>query len=211
MAIRHCPECQSPLSSSEIEFRTCEACGARLPAAWAKGDDNDDDHRPRSRRTAQLRSTRESDHEDLMKQAKKQASITLFVVAALLMVCGTISVVLLGNQENAAEEETIVAVVLVAGMAALFAGLGFWAMYMPIPPATIGLILFIGLSILDIVFEPAAAKSIVVRVFIVVMLIRAINNAVKASKLAPKQRDYEDDYDDEPRRPRRSDRDAYDD
>ena len=194
MAVRHCPECQSPVSASEIEFRTCEACGARLPASRHEEDEEPRERRP-NRRTAQLRSEPDPEsHDVLMKQAKKQASVTLFVVAALMMVCGSIAVAFLGNQEGAAPEEIAIGVVLVIGMAAVFAGLGFWAMFMPVPPAIIGLVFFVGITVLDFVGDPAmAVKGIFLRIIIIVMLVKAINTAVKASKVAPKKREYEDE------------------
>lgn len=135
-------------------------------------------------------------YQQLMKEAKSQASTTLFIIAGLMLVCGTIGVFVLGNQQNAAPEEMIVAVALVVGMAIVFAMLGTWALFQPTPPAIIGLIFFIGITILDFAEDPmAAAKGIIFRIIMVILLIKAIGTAMKAREFAP-ARQPEDDYDD---------------
>ena len=198
----HCTACKNPLTASEVEFGRCDACGAKVPAA----DVEDDAPRPRlKRRTEQLAKTKEPEtRESLLKQAKKQAATTLFVVAALMLVCNTVGVLMLGDQQGLEEEEKIIAVVVGVGVAVMFAGLGAWALFMPLPPTIIGLVLFTGLSVVEIVSDPAAiGRGIIIRIVIIVMLVKAINAAVKAGKLPAADREYEDDFDDRPRRPSR--------
>jgi phosphotransferase system glucose/maltose/N-acetylglucosamine-specific IIC component len=69
-------------------------------------------------------------------------------------------------------------------ISAIFGGLGFWALHMPLPAASIGLVLFILYSLVEMAMDPDHLfYGMVFRIVIAVALIRAIIMAVKARKL----------------------------
>lgn len=212
MVRRKCFECQSPLSADEIEDGYCEACGAKIPAARRETDDGDDKPRSPRRRALQKAKPESESHDSLMRLARKQAANTLFAVAVLLLISGLVTVFVFGDDQGLSDEEKAAELVVFAGLSVTFAGLGFWALFMPIPPAIVGLVLFIGISIIQIAGSPQlAAGGIALRILVVVVLIKAIITAIRASKLAPEERDYDDGEDYSPPRPRRRRRDEYDD
>lgn len=203
MARRFCPDCNSALSIRNLELGRCESCGAKISDDIGDSEFEDrKSERVQKKRTRPLRDADEESDEDnyetLLKQSKKQSSTLLFIVAALTMVCGGLAVFVLGDQPGADPIETVVGIALIACIAAIFAALGFWAMYMPFPPTLIGLILFTGITALDLIADPAmAVKGLIFRIVIFVSMIRALNTAVNVSKLSAKHGARRRDYDDE--------------
>jgi hypothetical protein len=58
------------------------------------------------------------------------------------------------------------------GIAAVFAGLGWWALYQPLPAVVVGLILYVTLTLAGFVANPELAlRGVGVKVFIIVGLL----------------------------------------
>jgi hypothetical protein len=122
-----------------------------------------------------------------MKQARQHAAGALFAVAVLQLVCGGIALALAPQVLGAplTPEEMAVQIGLMVGVAVVFGCLGAWAMYSPLAPAVIGLVLYLLLLIADVVFmlnaDPSlVGRGLVIRIIIVAMLVRAVAAAAKA-------------------------------
>jgi hypothetical protein len=117
----------------------------------------------------------------------------LFGIAVLQFVCGLATVGIPANEPGAMGEMPhyliVFTVVEVVGYAVMFAGLGFWALYQPLPPLIIGLALYIVLSLVTIAanLEPGGqgTAGIWIRVVIVIGLIKALASVTKSSKPEP--------------------------
>ena len=184
MARPVCSDCQSALSRRERAEGICGSCGAdvRPPESPPTVTSLGQPLRPQPIDESPEIPTRES----MLGLAKKQAALSLFVIAALLLVCGGLSVFIVAERQGNNVTETALAAAVVGAISLVFVGLGCWALRMPIPPAVIGLVLFIGISGLDLLAEPAsAARGMFLRIFVAAMLFRAISNAVRAGRLAP--------------------------
>jgi hypothetical protein len=120
-----------------------------------------------------------------MKQARKEVSGVLFGIAALQLVCGFISVLILpamaAPQVPLPPEAIIFSVCAVVGLGVIYVGLGIWARYHPLPPAVIGLVLYVGVTLLDFLVAPGVILSgIWIKIIILIALIRAVLKAATA-------------------------------
>jgi hypothetical protein len=108
----------------------------------------------------------------------RRARNTIFVVAAVQLLFGLI----MGFSGPADSKWiTIGIMVIISG---IFAALGFWANKKPYNAILIALILFCGLIILDVVFDPASIiRGIIFKIFIIVYLIAGLNNARETLRL----------------------------
>ncbi len=71
-------------------------------------------------------------------------------------------------------------------MAAIYLGLWWWAKRNPLPAALIALLLFITVTVINAVMEPTSMyQGVIVKVFFVVALARAIGAAKEERKLVP--------------------------
>ena len=128
---------------------------------------------------------RRGDSEEARK-ALNQTSRVLFGVAALQCVCGVIGVFALQNVlgVNLEPLQLVIAIGVVVAIGVAFIGLGVWSRYQPLPPAIIGLILYLVVFISDIAMAPdVVSKGVWVRIIIVVLLVRGIAAANKYNKL----------------------------
>jgi hypothetical protein len=121
------------------------------------------------------------------KQAKAEASTILFAVGILQLVCGISAgalVPLLAGE--AVAWDAIVAVVAAwLGLATVFGGLGWWALYQPLPASVLGLSLWLLLLLADIAVTiqqggPPAMTGLAMRLFIAAALFKGVLAAIKA-------------------------------
>jgi len=163
-----CPTCDATLNPLEIADGYCDACGKQVPAYAVRAAG-------RAVAFGSAPGARQVSAE--LDKARKQMSGILFAIAALQLVCG-VMLLAIGSRHHRVSG---IAVVELAGIAIVFGSLGLWARYRPLPPAIIGLVLYILLSLLTFAANPAlAAKGIGIRVLMVMMLIRAIRTCSKA-------------------------------
>lgn len=189
---------------------SCAECGRRLPRAASFGIQSEpgapeppprrplrpEDRREREDRDPYASGPARAEAREAEQAARKKASGVLFGVAILQAVCGTAMVLLAPNVLGVALEgpELVITIILHAAIIAAFAGLGWWALYQPLPAAIVGLVLYVLLIVSDIAVSPEMAmKGIVVKIIIIVGLVQAIQAGAKASKL--KQSVEYDSYD----------------
>jgi hypothetical protein len=205
-----CPICGETTDTDRRGFY-CDGCGEKLPPVAASsepdtGTKRDEPFLSKSADRPDLGRWRGSDEdyprfggsaeEDYLsnrpregrseefKQAAKQVAGVLFVVAILQLICGPIVLFampeVIGAKDMPPEVLAITAAFMVA-VCALFAGLGVWALYMPVPAGVVGLIAYGGLALMDIAAAPEVGfRGIILKVIIVVILIRGIIAASKA-------------------------------
>jgi hypothetical protein len=172
----------------------CEECGKKLPPATAFShekptrspaydrddrDDRDWDRDPYE----EDRFRRRDELSPEQQKARKEASGILFAVAVLQVVCGGIALAILPQMAGVqlTPAEIVVEAVFMVGVAVVFAGLGVWARFQPLPPAILGLILYILLSLGTMAANPELiGKGLVLRIIIIIGLGKAIQSASKA-------------------------------
>jgi hypothetical protein len=135
-----------------------------------------------------------------LTRARQQVSAALFAVGGVFLLCNAIGLAVGAAQavkeQGDPADPAVLAIVLVIGGAliltpsAAFIGLGIWARYQPLPPAIIGLCLWIPLAILEVVVtlfgEPKGIVGASVRDLILTfILIQAVNTAARAPKPEP--------------------------
>jgi hypothetical protein len=117
-------------------------------------------------------------------RARKQVASTLFSIAGLQFVCGLAAVTLIPEQlaggPVAGPLAEIIAGVVVA-IALVFAGLGYWAYFQPLPAAVVGLTLYVVLLLFDLLANPQMVmQGIIVKVLIIGSLVKAVSTAQRA-------------------------------
>jgi hypothetical protein len=117
---------------------------------------------------------------DLTAMARKEASRVLFVVA-LVFRCNTLLIVLLPRLLNADIDRGRMALAVgwTVGLAAVFGGLGAWALYSPLRAAVVGLGLYVVFAALAVASAPLD-KSIILHLLLVALLIKAVRTCRKA-------------------------------
>lgn len=185
-----CGHCNA-INDTERSGAYCEECGKKLPASTAFGTEADspapDQHVRPSRAYDDYPnvslSPQRSEEQD---QAARQVATILFVIALLQVICGSIAVFALPAAMGGGPvppEVLIITLAIMAGIAVVFAGLGVWALYMPVPAGIIGLIFYIGIGLMDMVMAPETAfRGIVLKAIFVYVLIRAIAAAAKTGR-----------------------------
>lgn len=119
---------------------------------------------------------------ELQKQAKK-AFGALLAVGILQLVFGAVIVFALQNSPQVGEIPMTV-YLMVFGIGIVFLGLAFWARSNPLPPAIIGLVLFITVHLLDALQDPSAlVRGILIKIIIIVVLVQAISAGLKHRQL----------------------------
>ncbi len=204
MARVQCVQCgmeNDPLAAAGY----CEGCGKKLPpersssSVRVPGDEGYQAPDLRNRDRDERRPPRLSYHDDLdvskgadevaqaEQAARKNASGTLFAIAVLQLVCNSIVLLaapgMLGGGP-VGPAELAGAFVFVVAITAVFAGLGAWALYVPLPASVVGLICYVGLVLLDVAFAPEQiGKGIILKIVFIVALVQAIVAANKARQL----------------------------
>lgn len=116
-------------------------------------------------------------------KVKKEVASALFGVAALQLICGLALVAIMPNQ-LAGGPVARQAIPFMAGamilIAFCFAGLGWWAWFQPLPAAAVGLVVYVGLFLLDLAVSPQTAiQGMIVKVLIIAALGKAVASAAK--------------------------------
>jgi hypothetical protein len=179
-----CLHCDTILSNQEKVDGWCETCGKKLPSAvtatapspWA------DLPRP-TRGPLDYPDFRRPPASPARDKARKEAAGILFAIAALQLVCGFVLLVVASNeaQGQIPGELMALAVVEMLGIAAVFAGLGGWALHQPLPASVVGLILYIGLTLLTLAANPhLAGAGLAVKLIFIIALIKAISASARA-------------------------------
>jgi hypothetical protein len=73
-----------------------------------------------------------------------------------------------------------IAIAIIAGLTVAYGALALWAVYQPMPPAVLGLMLFIGLMIHHFSAGGDPWRGIFVKIFILLILIQAVATASRA-------------------------------
>ena len=108
----------------------------------------------------------------------RRARNTIFVVAAVQFIFGFI----IGFAGP--EESKWITVGIMTIIAAIFAGLGFWANKKPYHAILVALILFSFLILLDAISDPALMlRGIIFKIFIIVYLVIGLKNARETLRL----------------------------
>ncbi|HEY7308997.1 MAG TPA: hypothetical protein VH643_06465 [Gemmataceae bacterium] len=156
----------------------CESCGKKLPPASLAHE----------RHPPILHATPHAAAPDLERTPRQQASAWLFTAALVNLVgCGALVVVgsLLVPREHL-KAEFIPNLLMVSVVVLLvFGGLGWWARWQPLPAAVAGVVVYLGLSVVDAFMVPALALlGIPVKIVILVLLIQAIRASRKPRRFA---------------------------
>jgi hypothetical protein len=70
---------------------------------------------------------------------------------------------------------------VILGIGVIFAGLGTWALFQPLPPSIIGLVLYVLFIVIDFAAAPELVlRGIILRIIIVVALVKAVQAAATA-------------------------------
>ncbi len=178
MRMRTCPHCGVAVDDSRGPAAFCEHCGKALPALYTTG--------PRvvgAGTFAATQAGQELQARDLARQAKKAAT-ALLAVALIQLILGGLVVFLLKKELQAADAWGL-ALAEVFGVGTLYLGLFFWARQQPLPPAIVGLVVYVTLQIATAIHVGPEAlwKGILVKVIIIVVLARAIGAGVQHRRL----------------------------
>jgi heme A synthase len=170
-----CPHCGT---ANPPGAAFCASCGKAVPPAVTS--------RPRvvSHASAELAGTgvgQVVQAEQLRKQANRAATALLWV-AILQAVFGAIVVASLPADLDSSERSIVM--VMVFGVAAIFLALYVWARKQPLPAAILGLVLFVTLHAVAALEDPKELpRGLLVKVFVIVILARAIQAGVKYRQL----------------------------
>jgi hypothetical protein len=123
-------------------------------------------------------------------KARKETAGGLFAIAGYQMISGIVIYFLLksGGVPGILPRELLspLAVTVVCGIGLVFAGLGWWALYQPLPPAIIGLLLFAGLWFLDFLamqqlhLQHNIGFNFWIKLCIIAALIRSVGQSANA-------------------------------
>ncbi len=110
--------------------------------------------------------------------ANRQVAGILYTVAALHLLCDTVFVMINPEQLSGGPVAPHVRAFMIAvilGMALSFVGLGSWALFQPLPPAILAVVLYVVFVALSFVNDPQLAlRGIVFNIVIVIALFKAI-------------------------------------
>ncbi|MGC3970787.1 MAG: hypothetical protein QM775_26670 [Pirellulales bacterium] len=74
------------------------------------------------------------------------------------------------------------------GIAGAFWALALWSRKSPLPASIVGLVLYVSLHVLDAVVDPTTiAKGFIMKIFIIVLLVQAIQAGLKYRQFAASQ------------------------
>ncbi len=174
-----CPHCGESTPDSGM---FCESCGKALPMSTPS--------RPKIVTGAATTSGGRRFVKKSLEQEMKKAFTALMVVAVLQTLAGPILLFLQKEMNPNMQEIPPFAYGIVFGIAIAFWILAFWARKSPLPAAIVGLVLFVSLHVLDAVADPTKiAQGILMKIIIVVMLVRAIQAALKYRQTIAEQSD----------------------
>jgi hypothetical protein len=151
----------------------CDKCGKRLPEGALHHRDHPGPYDPA--RSAALAS------------ARKKTSTVLFVIAAVYLILGIGSVIILAYSNATTSSDSLApAAGVIALLTLVFVALGIWARFNPLPPASIALAINVVVILFVIVVNAKSitAWNLVLLVLISICLGEAIRISWKAQRLA---------------------------
>jgi predicted RND superfamily exporter protein len=125
--------------------------------------------------------------EQLRKKAGQAFGALLAV--AILQVIGTF--VMYSMAKNAGTPGNVANIVLAVmlGVAALFAALAVWARSSPLPPAIVGLVVYVTLLVIDAVAAPETIlNGIIIKIVIIMALAKAVQAGAQYKQLLAQSR-----------------------
>ena len=133
------------------------------------------------------RRRREDASPELIK-ARKVAAGALLAVAIIQVVCGIAMIFLLPQIMGGPvpEEVMTVLIVTIVAVVVVFSLLAWWALYQPLPPAILGLVLYSVLFLIDLIAAGGQlpAIALMIRLGIIAMLIAGLQSAIKANSMS---------------------------
>jgi heme A synthase len=112
----------------------------------------------------------------------RNARNAIFVVAGVQLVFGIITVLM--SRENEDSLALIISLCIIVLIALVFLALGFWTKKKPYSAILIALIFYGILLLTDAIYEPTTIfKGILMKIFIIVYLVRGLNEARDAQRL----------------------------
>jgi Kef-type K+ transport system membrane component KefB len=172
-----CPHCGA---ANQNASAFCESCGKALPSLAQTG--------PRLVTDASMPATAAGLQlvgDELHKNVKK-AKNALLTVAIIQTIFGLI--LFAAAKASAARGQGLppILYITVFGIGVIFFGLYLWARRSPLPAAIVGLTLFVTMHLIDGIVDPTQlARGVIMKVFIVAMLVQAIQAGVKHKRLLP--------------------------
>jgi hypothetical protein len=166
MGLVACPHCGVEILDSSV---FCEECGQAVAVEGAG---------PKvvgSKGVATSRIGRAVQRKQIKKELRK-AVHALWAVGVINIVVGVIVFLFLRGQAPTTAATLLVASLIIGG---LFLGLGFWARTNPLPPAIIGLVLYVSLVVFNIVMNPETATQGLAGLLIPILITIALINGVR--------------------------------
>ena len=160
-----CEYCKSPTDTNDI---FCQQCGFPV-----KGTDEEKQqfHYNIGYKQIQL--------EDSGTSIRKGRN-SLYVVAAVFVVFGLISY---SRESDGADTTALVVTNLALGV--IFLLLAFWSTSKPIAALISGLSLYLAVQLLNFIVEPVSLfQGVIMKVFVIIYLVRALQSAFDARKLS---------------------------
>lgn len=121
-------------------------------------------------------------------KVRKEVVITMLSIAALQFVCGMLLVAiaptLAGAGQNAAAMKAVLPMLMAImfGIALVFVGLGVWGWHQPFMASVVGLVVYGGIFLLDIMAnKDVAMKGIFVKVAIICALVSCVSRSSKVN------------------------------
>ena len=157
-----CPECGK---MHETQNKFCSNCG--YPVFGSEDE---------IRKFKYKKLEREQDKIDLEGKVNSARS-SLFVLAGLMGVFGAIMIGL-------NKEESVALLVQYLVMAGIFLGLGFWSKQKPFAALLTGLIVFISMQLLLMIYDPKSVFSgIIIKVVVIIYIVKGVSSARKVEKM----------------------------
>jgi len=163
----------------------CPSCGAKLPPVWLSRGTGAPERRarPQKHQPQQLQQRAEEAEAPLSvrDRAARKVSGSLLGAALLLLICNGLSLVWLAQNAPLPQAQLAVAIGLMLGLSAVYGVLSLWARYQPLPAATLGLLLFLGLMVHE--FSAGTPwRGLGVKIFLFIILLEAVVTARRAGK-----------------------------
>jgi hypothetical protein len=188
MAMVRCPNCDAE-NAPDATSGVCAICGHRLDAAPRAGITEYPGApspvpgypgRPSLPRPLgdEPGEPRDPEAEDERRVAILRASGGLFAVALVQFLCGCWGLAMVGSLAQG--PAVMAALVVLVGLTAVYVGLGFWARYQPLPPAVLGLVIYVLLNLAFCLMDPdTGLRGIIVKGILVVVLFQGVRAGLR--------------------------------
>lgn len=160
----NCPVCYGKVHTDDA---FCEYCGYPLKGSI------EEQNFFRSHRLI-----KEDKLED-MERKVRTASTTLYILAGLSVIGG---IILAARAEPGGSPGAILLVCII--LSSIYIGLGYWCRVQPIPAIICGLILYVTVTIINIMMDSSMAwKSIVINILVIAFLVNGLYSAYEAQRI----------------------------